>query len=100
VAKDDMLDWRMTLVSLNSCIACLVVLSLRASLLCSAANRVVQKLLDGNTKTQGMMKIAHKMEDCRFFLHHGKSSSIINQLNTQVKKSLARVKTGGAQKVL
>jgi hypothetical protein len=66
VAKDDMLDWRMTLVSLNSCIACLVVLSLRASLLCSAANRVVQKLLDGNTKTQGMMKIAHKMEDCRF----------------------------------
>jgi hypothetical protein len=59
-----MLDKRMILVSLNSCIACLVVLSLSASLLCSPANRVVQKL-DDKKKTQGI-KIAHKMEACRF----------------------------------
>lgn len=42
--KDDILDRRMILVSLNSCIACLVVLSSSTSLFCRPANRVVQKI--------------------------------------------------------
>jgi hypothetical protein len=44
--KEDTLDLRMFLVSLKSCIACLVVLSSSPSLLCSPANNRENKILE------------------------------------------------------